>query len=144
MSPALPSVTARQTLLRTCAMQFLFRALARSENAAVRAVVEEQLMRLIADMAPIIEGSVLLGNEAELLDTRNMQPKAGHAASGLATSGLAERVCREGPIADVDLGHVAVPLYVRGRIAGVIAAQFSLSESERLGEHADTFAAIAT
>src|SRR5580693_4533053 len=139
MSPALPSVTARQTLLRTCAMQFLFRALARSENAAVRAVVEEQLMRLIADMAPIIEGSVFLGNEAELRDARSMHPKAGHAASGLA-----ERVCREGPIADMDLGHVAVPLYVRGRIVGVIAAQFSLSESERLGEHADTFAAIAT
>jgi Nif-specific regulatory protein len=138
------SVTARQTLLRTCAMQFLFRALARSENAGVRAVVEEQLMRLIADMAPIIEGAVYLGNEAELLDARSMHAKAGHAASGLATAGLAERVCREGPIADMDLGHVAVPLYVRGRIAGVIAAQFSLSESERLSEHADTFAAIAT
>ncbi len=133
------SVTARQTLLRTCAMQFLFRALARSENAAVRAVVEEQLMRLIADMAPIIEGSVFLGNEAELRDATSRQPRAGHAASGLA-----ERVCREGPIADMDLGHVAVPLYVRGRIAGVIAARFSLSESERLSEHADTFAAIAT
>jgi two-component system response regulator HydG len=138
------SVTARQTLLRTCAMQFLFRALARSENAGVRAVVEEQLMRLIADMAPIIQGAVYLGNEAELLDARSMHAKAGHAASGLATAGLAERVCREGPIADMDLGHVAVPLYVRGRIAGVIAAQFSLSESERLSEHADTFAAIAT
>jgi two-component system response regulator HydG len=138
------SVTARQTLLRTCAMQFLFRALARSENAAVRAVVEEQLMRLIADMAPIIEGSVFLGNEAELRDAKNVYPKAGHPASGLATSGLAERVCHEGPIADMDLGHVAVPLYVRGRIAGVIAARFSLSESERLSEHADTFAAIAT
>jgi two-component system, NtrC family, response regulator HydG len=138
------SVTARQTLLRTCAMQFLFRALARSENAAVRAVVEEQLMRLIADMAPIIEGSVFLGNEAELRDAGTMHPKASHAASGLAAAGLAERVCREGPIADVDLGYVAVPLYVHGRIAGVIAAQFSLSESERLSEHADTFAAIAT
>jgi len=138
------SGTARQTLLRTCAMQFLFRALARSENASVRAVVEEQLMRLIADMAPVIEGGVFLGNEAELRDARSMQTKAGHATSGLATAGLAERVCREGPIADMDLGHVAVPLYVRGRIAGVIAARFSLSESERLSEHADTFAAIAT
>src|SRR5580698_9873981 len=138
------SGTARQTLLRTCAMQFLFRALARSENAAVRAVVEEQLMRLIADMAPVIEGGVFLGNEAELRDARSMQTNAGHATSGLATAGLAERVCREGPIADMDLGHVAVPLYVRGRIAGVIAARFSLSESERLSEHADTFAAIAT
>jgi two-component system response regulator HydG len=131
---------AAQTLLRTCALQFLFRALASSESPAVRGVVESQLLRLIGDLAPVSGGAVLLGHDAvELRAASELRDPASPPISGLA-----ERVCREGPIADAATGYVAVPLYVRGAIAGLIAAHFPPQESARLGEHADTLAAIAT
>ena len=131
---------AAQTLLRTCALQFLFRALASSENPAVRGVVESQLLRLIGDLAPVIGGAVLLGHDAAELRAAS---ESRDPASPLV-SALAARVCREGPVADAAIGYVAVPLYVRGEIAGLIAAHFPPPESARLGEHADTLAAIAT
>jgi two-component system, NtrC family, response regulator HydG len=131
---------APQTLLRTCALQFLFRALASSENPAVRGVVELQLLRLIGDLAPVTGGAVLLGQDAvELRAASELRDPASPLISALA-----ERVCREGPIVDTGTGYVAVPLYVRGAIAGLIAAHFPPPESARLGEHADTLAAIAT
>jgi len=136
----------RQTLLRTCALQFLFRALASSNSSSVRAVVETQILRLIADMAPATGGAILLGdNPTELRAAA--ESRAGSDSRGPASkaiSELAERVCREGPVADAATGCVAVPLYVRGAVAGVIAAQFPAATSAGLGEHADTLAAIAT
>jgi two-component system response regulator HydG len=131
---------APQTLLRTCALQFLFRALGSSKNPAVRSVVESQLLRLIGDMVPVIGGAVLLGHDVvELLAASELRDPASPLIAALA-----ERVCREGPIADAATGYVAVPLYVRGAIAGLIAAYFPAPESARLGEHTDTLAAIAT
>src|SRR5579863_10043146 len=47
--PAMQMVTPPQTLLRACALQFLFRALASSVSPEVRGVVESQLLRLIGD-----------------------------------------------------------------------------------------------
>jgi Nif-specific regulatory protein len=129
-----------QTLLRTCALQFLFRALASSENPAVRGVVESQLLRLIGDLAPVTGGAVILGKNAA--DLRSASE--GRDRGSPTISVLTERVCRDGPIADAATGYVAVPLYVRGAIAGVIAAQFPPDESARLDQHADTLAAIAT
>jgi two-component system, NtrC family, response regulator HydG len=131
---------APQVLLRTCALQFLFRALASSESPAVRGVVETQLLRLIGDLAPVIGGAVLLGHDVvELRAASELRDPASPLISALA-----EQVCREGPIADAATGYVAVPLYVRGEIAGLIAAHFPPPESARLREHADTLAAIAT
>jgi two-component system response regulator HydG len=133
-------MTAPQTLLRTCALQFLFRALAGSESPAVRGLVEAQLLRLIADLVPALGGAVLLGQDAAELRTAS---EARDPASPQITA-LAGRVCRDGSIADAATGYVAVPLYVRGAIAGMIAAHFPPPESARLEEHADTLAAIAT
>src|SRR5580692_10516339 len=59
-----PGASAPQTLLRTCALQFLFRALASSGSPAVRGLVEAQLLRLIGDLAPVIGGAVLLGRDS--------------------------------------------------------------------------------
>jgi Nif-specific regulatory protein len=134
-SAAPTGMGAPQALLRACALQFLFRALANSESPAVRAVVEAQLLRLIGDLAPVTGGAVLLGQDAAELRA---------AAESQELSSLAERVCRDGPVVDAATGSVAVPLYVRGAIAGVIAASFPAQESVRLDEHADTLAAIAT
>lgn len=134
------NTSTRQTLLRTCALQFLFRALASSNSSSVRVVVEAQLLRLIADLAPAVGGAILLGdNPAELRAACESRGPASQAISELA-----ERVCREGPVADTATGDVAVPLYVRGAVAGLIAAKFSAATSAELSEHADTLAAIAT
>jgi transcriptional regulator with GAF, ATPase, and Fis domain len=140
-----PGASTPQTLLRTCALQFLFRALASSDSPAVRCVVETQLLRLIGDLMPVIGGAVLLGHDAaELRAVSEARDPATPRLSAPALSALAGRVCRDGPIADADTGYVAVPLYVRGSIAGVIVANFPPLESARLEEHADTLAAIAT
>ena len=142
--------TAAQTLLRTCALQFLFRALARAENPSIRGVVETQLFRLIGDLTPAIGGAVLLGQDvAELRATIELRAAAESRAPASPRmsqelSALATRVCRDGPVADAATGYVAVPLYVRGRIAGMIAAHFPPPASARMEEHADTLAAIAT
>ena len=139
-SPAHAGASARRTLLRTCALQFLFRALASSENFAVRNVVESQLLRLIGDLSPVMGGAVLLGHNADELIAAS---ESRDPACPLIAS-LAARVSSEGSFVDADNHYVAVPLYVRGAIAGLIAAQFPPSESARLAEHADTLAAIAT
>jgi transcriptional regulator with GAF, ATPase, and Fis domain len=137
---ALANTSPRQTLLRTCALQFLFRALASSNSPSVRVLVETQLLRLVADLVPATGGAIVLGeNSAEL--------RANSASRGTASKAiddLADRVFREGPVADAATGYVAVPLHVRGAVAGLIAAQFTGATSDRLSEHADTLAAIAT
>jgi two-component system response regulator HydG len=134
-----------QMLLRTCALQFLFRALAGAENPAVRATVETQLLRLIGDLTPILGGAVLLGQDAaELRAAGEGRDSAPPRMSAPQLSALAARVCRDGSVADAATGWVAVPLYVHGAIAGMIATHFPPPESTRLEEHADTLAAIAT
>ncbi len=139
-----PATPTPQTLLRTCALQFLFRALASSQNPSVSRVVEAQLLRLIGDLAPVTGGAVLLGHDAAELRAACESREPASCMSARELSILAERVCRDGPVAHAGTGHVAVPLYVRGAIAGLIAAHFPPRESARLDEHADTLAAIAT
>jgi hypothetical protein len=51
----------QQTLLQACGLLFLFRAFLRSEGEAQRAIWEEQILRLIAELVPCTGGSVLLG-----------------------------------------------------------------------------------
>jgi transcriptional regulator with GAF, ATPase, and Fis domain len=53
------------TLLQACAFLFLFRALARSEAEAHRAVFEEQIVRLLGDLLPCTGGAVVLGASSE-------------------------------------------------------------------------------
>ena len=129
-----------QLLLRTCALQFLFRALANSENPAVRTSVETQLLRLIGDLAPVSEGSVLLGRDVAELCVANES----HGVLSAALAPIMDRACREGSIADASTGLVVAPLYVRGAMGGIIGARFAPGERGRLAEHADTLAAVAT
>src|SRR5262249_13187745 len=129
-SRASSGAPAPQALLRACAMQFLFRALAGTDNAPLRSQIEKQLLRLIGDFVPSTGGAVLLGEAA------------GPANSAIAA--LAERVNREGAVMDASSGYVAVPLYVRGVSMGMIAAQFPAAERARLSQHADSLAAVAT
>ena len=54
-----------QTLQQACALLFLFRALARSQDDAQRIVWEEQIVRLIGDLVPCSGGSVVIGAQAD-------------------------------------------------------------------------------
>src|SRR5215469_267837 len=132
---AAPNTSPQQTLLRACSLLFLFRAVASSENDALRDTFQTQLARLIGDLAPSIGGAVLLGRDVAEL----------HAAAGTpALQAIADRVCREGPVILAESQEVAVPLYVRGSLAGLIAAQFPACEAANLADHCDTLAAVAT
>ena len=126
---------AQHTLLEACSLLFLFRALAASENEALRSNLGSHLVRLIGEIVPSRGGAVLMGRDAAEL----------HAAAGTPEFGaLAERACRSGALADVNCDAAAVPLYVRGAVAGVIIAQFAPDERARLQEHCDTLTAVAT
>ncbi len=123
---AAPDTTVPQhALLQACSLLFLFRALAASENEALRSTLEAQLLRLISDLVPCTGGSVQLGRDV------SEKQQAGKAA---VTSALVDPMN----------GTVTVPLYVRADLAGVIVARFPPEESSRLQEHCDTLAAVAT
>ena len=134
-SRASPPDSPRHSLLRACSLLFLFRSLASADNPALRATLEDQLLRLIGDLVPLAGGTVLLGNDASELLAACPTP---------SLQALAARVCREGALVDLESCEVAVALYVRGDIAGLIAANFPRQEISNLAEHCDTLAAIAT
>jgi len=98
------------TLLQACALLFLFRALARSQDEAQRTVWEEQIVRLIGDLVPCSGGAVVLGVTDE----------------------------------DIPEDCVALPLYVRGEIGGLLAVWFPPEESSRLESHREVLTAVAT
>ncbi len=61
MQPQPFAQTPEHTLLRACALLFLFRARARARDEAQRIVWEEQIIRLLGDLVPCCGGSVTLG-----------------------------------------------------------------------------------
>ena len=61
---AVAAVSPQHVLLRACSLLFLFRALASSSTAALRDVLEGQLLQLIGEVAPLCEGAVVLGRDA--------------------------------------------------------------------------------
>jgi Nif-specific regulatory protein len=134
-SGASSAPTPRHTMLRACSILFLFRALASAESPTLRDVLESQLLSLIGELVPSTGGAVSLGGDAAELPA---------ACPTLSLQNLADRVCREGAVVDLENCAVGAPLYVRGAIVGLIAAQFPPNEAASLTEHCDTLAAIAT
>jgi two-component system response regulator HydG len=127
----LPADSPQHSLLRACSLLFLFRALAMAQNQPHRATLEAQILRLIADLVPCTGGAVVLGAGEDELRTAAIGP-----------GDLAARVCREGAV--IDAHTVALALYVRGHIAGILAARFPESEAVNLPEHRDTLSAVAS
>ncbi len=134
-SAAPADTTPQHMLLRACSLLFLFRALASSENEALRSTLGDHVLRLIGDLVPCHGGAVLLGRDAAEVRGTAETPELG---------ALAERAFRRGAVADAATGAVAVPLYVRGAVAGLMVAQFPSEEAARLQDHCDTLAAVAT
>ena len=127
--------SAQNTLLRACSLLFLFRALASAESPSLRDVLEAQLLRLIGDLIPSTGGAVRLVSDAAELPAACPTP---------SLEILGDRVCREGAVVAHESCEVVVPLYVRGVIAGLIAARFPPDQAAHLNEHCETLAALAT
>jgi hypothetical protein len=53
-------------------------------------------------------------------------------------------ICREGAVADPAAGLVAMALYVRGEIPGLLAVWFPAEEAVNVSNHRDTLSAIGT
>src|SRR5690349_3652245 len=86
-----PADSPQQTLVRACSLIFLFRALALTQNGVHRARLEEQILRLIADLTPCHEGAVLLGRGIEAL-----RAAAAEATGPMPLGELLDTVRREG------------------------------------------------
>jgi transcriptional regulator with GAF, ATPase, and Fis domain len=109
---AAPADLQQTTLLRACALLFMFRGLATAESDSLRATLESQILRLIADLVPCAGGAVRL---------------------------------RDVPMPARPEGMVSVemPLVVRSRAAGALAAWFAPEQASRLPEHRETLEAVA-
>jgi Nif-specific regulatory protein len=137
--PEPPPDSPQHALLRACSFLFLFRAIAMARSGSHRATLEGQLVRLIGDIVPSSGGAVLLGRDAdELCYAARELPGPADLAE------IAARACREGAVTDPATLVVALALYVRGAIAGVLAAQFPPEEAAHLSDHRDTLSAVAT
>jgi Nif-specific regulatory protein len=137
--PVLPPDSPQHALLRACSLVFLFRAIAMARSGSHRATLESQLAELIGDIVPSSGGAVLLGRDAD-----ELRSAARDLPGPLDLAEIAARVCEAGSVADPATLVVALALYVRGAIAGVLAAQFPPEEAANLSDHRDTMSAIAT
>jgi len=138
-SPELPPDSPQHALLRACSFLFLFRAIAMARSGNHRATLEGQLVRLIGDLVPSSGGAVLLGHDAD-----ELRSAARELRGPVELAEIAARTCQEGTVADAAALVVALALYARGAIVGVLAAWFPPEEAANLNDHRDTLSAIAT
>ena len=123
-------------LLRSCSTIFLFRALAEASEEAQRAAIETQIVRLLSDLFPITDGAVVLGaNESAIRD---------EAAGRSLLSALVGRVGSEGLVVDAAQQTIVAPLYVHGRLRGILGLRFQGQSGPALAIHRETVAAAAT
>jgi two-component system, NtrC family, response regulator HydG len=129
----------QQTLVRSCSLIFLFRAFAQAQNAALRTRIEEQILTLIADLAPCTACAILVGRGVD-----GLRAAAAESPGPMRFDEVLETVRREGAAQDGDGLGFTLGLYARGELAGVLAARFSETEAVNLEEHRATLSAIAT
>jgi Nif-specific regulatory protein len=129
----------QQTLVRSCSLIFLFRALALAQNPQHRATIEEQIVRLIADLTPAAGGAVLLGKGID-----ELRVAAAESRAAIKVCELIDIIRREGVAQETDSLTLALGLYARGELSGVLAARFPEAEAVNLNEHRDTLSAIAS
>jgi transcriptional regulator with GAF, ATPase, and Fis domain len=110
MQPEPAARSAQDTLLRACALMFLFRALFRASDETQRAMWEERIIRLIGELVPCAGGSIVVG-----VTQQEIAPDC-----------------------------VAVPLYMRGEICGLLAVWFPPEEEGHAEGHRDTLNAVGT
>jgi transcriptional regulator with GAF, ATPase, and Fis domain len=122
------------TLLRACSAQFLFRALATTDDEVERSAIRAQILRIAADLTGGAERGFVIAARDE---TGLRRSAALERVPGANVSALLERVLAEGLVADSASELVAAPLYVHGAIEGVLAIEGG-------EEHRDLMSALAT
>jgi transcriptional regulator with GAF, ATPase, and Fis domain len=124
----------KPALLASCSLVFLFRALAATSGEGPNKLLQGQILRLVGDLIPTLEGVLLLGETCEqLLKTSpaDFQPAL-------------VRVCEEGAMEDSVARMVGVPLYLAGVLGGCLILQVPEQEASRLTAHLETLTAIAS
>jgi two-component system response regulator HydG len=134
--PARDSV--QHTVLRVCSLLFLFRAIAESHSES-RATLDCQMASLLSEIVPCLGGAVLLGDGEE-----DLRVASRGRSEPVDLGKMAARAAREGVIVDAADSSVAIPLYVRGAVAGVLIAWFAPEEAVNLSDHRDTLIGVAT
>jgi Nif-specific regulatory protein len=135
---ALPVAETKPALLAACSLLFLFRALASSEGS--KQVLQTQILRLVGDLIPVCEGTLLIGATAAELQERYAHETAQPHAD--VTSALTS-VCEEGAFGDAASGLVAVPLYLSGGLFGALVVRVNDPEHMHVAAHLETLAAIS-
>lgn len=138
-SAAVPET--KPVLLAACSLVFLFRALASSNTPSQAGLLEEQILRLIADLIPFSEGVLLLGANLEELQARYAECCSQYVNN--FEPALA-RVCEEGAFQDAALGIAGVPLYLDGLLGGALVVKTETHQPHELAAHLDTLTAIAS
>jgi two-component system response regulator HydG len=125
--------TARSTLLQACSLLFVAEAIAVSEDPDQRRSLEGQFLQLVSDMMPSGQGLLVSGN-----DEKSILESAGkHRIPPSVISTMVHDSIEDG-LFESD-GWIAVPLYVRRKLAGLIAVQTQPGEESR-----EILSAIAT
>lgn len=139
--PAASGADTKPVLLAACSMVFLFRALAAAMGEGQSSLLEGQILRLIGDLMPMQEGLLLLGTSgAEILAQYRNQASKYQSNFAPALS----RVCEEGAFEDSASAIVAVPLYIRGALHGILAIRVHDRERPALTAHLETLTAVAS
>ncbi len=131
----------KPVLLAACSLVFMFRALASSMGEDQTNLLQDQILRLVGDLAPIEEGLLLLGRNTEELQALYSK-RAARFKSNFCQA--LSRVCEEGAFEDMALGVVGVPLYLDGLLGGALIVKTEHRSGQELATHLDTLTAVAS
>jgi two-component system, NtrC family, response regulator HydG len=138
---ASPAAEPKPVLLAACSLVFLFRALAASMGDAQSRLLQNQILRLVGDLIPVQEGTLLLGTTCGELSDRYRE----RATQYKSDFSLAiPRVCEEGAFDDSATGTVGVPLYLAGALGGALLIHVVSSETRHLTAYLETLTAVAS
>ena len=132
---------AKPVLLAACSLVFLFRALAATVGEAQNRLLQNQIVRLVADLISTQQGILLLGASFEELHSRYAETSSQYQFD---FDPAILRVCEEGAFEDADSGMVGVPLYLAGVLGGCLVIRVHDRELGRLTAYLETLTAVAS
>ncbi len=132
-------VETKPVLVASCGLVFLFRALAGSAGGAQTALLQRQILRLIADLVPTEHAILLLGTTTEELLTRFHDEHSNAIFESLVT-----KLSVEGACCCTEDSAIGVPIYMHGDLAGALVLKVSPSEASRVEAHLETVTAISS
>lgn len=132
---------AKPVLLAACSLVFLFRALAATIGEGQNKLLQNQIVRLVGDLVPTLQGILLMGSSSDNLRSRFAENAANYQYN---FDPAIARVCEEGAFEDSASGMVAVPLYLSGALGGCLIIRVHDVECTRLSGCLETLTAVAS